>query len=383
MKNKSVICIPLNTELDDGCDYAIQTIRILAKQHIIYAMVLSDPRSWKDVVELILRRKSLRRVSSGVQYLHPFYVLPFQRVSWIRDINLFLNFFLLNIVIKIKHLNEKKVLWFFEPQHAKIFLNVFSSFYKVFDMVDDFFAKEKNPELQKYVLGHTDVLAVNSSTLYRRYQESHQNIIQVPLGFSLELFEEEYHFKKDKKNQTKEIVIGFVGGLNYRFEFKLLYSLFEYFPNIIFRFIGPQQLYLIEGDRETEKNVKKLLSYSNVEYIPNQDKKDIPEFIRQFDLALIPYDLKFPFNKYCFPMKVMEYMYLGKPILTTPILELKKYQDVLHIGSTFDQFKKHIQHFIRNGWPKEKQLQQRKITLDHTWEKKVNAILAHLDGDRA
>jgi glycosyltransferase involved in cell wall biosynthesis len=383
MKNRSVICIPLNTELSDGCDYAIQSIRVLSERHIVYAMVLSDPRSWKDLFKIVQQKKQLWTTVAGVQYIYPFYVLPFQRVSWIRELNLFLNFHLLKMLITIKHSNANKILWFFEPQHAKTFLNVFHPFYKVFDMVDDFFAKERDSELQKYVLQHTDLLAVNSSTLHRRYKPHHKNIIQVPLGFSLELFKKTSRQFKEKKLTAKKMVVGFVGGLNYRFEFKLLFLLIENFPDIIFRFIGPQQQYLIEGDYQTEKNIKKLLNYPNVEYIPNQPKENIPQFIRQFDIALIPYDLKYPFNKYCFPMKVMEYMYVGKPVLTTPIVELKKYQHLLHMGTSFSHFKKHIENLMKVGWPKEKQLQQRNITLDHTWEKKVNAILRYVDGDKA
>ena len=380
MKNTSVICIPLNTELDDGCDYAVQSIRILSAHHRVYAVVLSEPRSWKDLGKIILGKKTLTKTISNVQYVYPFYVLPFQRISWISELNLFLNFVILHIVITLQYPTSKKILWFFETQHSRTFLSVFNSFYKVFDMVDDFFAKEQNPGLQKFMLRQSDLLAVNSSTLYRRYKKHHQNIIQVPQGFSLELFEKKV--KREKMNHSPHVVIGFVGGLNYRFDFKLLYSLFEYFPNITFRFIGPQQLHLIEGDHQTERDVKKLLSYQNVEYLPNQQKKNISEFIRQFDIALIPYDLKHPFNKYCFPMKVMEYMYLGKPILTTPILELKKYQHLLHMGTSFDHFKKHIQRLMIDGWSKEKQLQQRKVTFDHTWEKKVNAILDQLDDGR-
>jgi len=74
-------------------------------------------------------------------------------------------------------------------------------------------------------------------------------------------------------------------------------------------------------------------------------------------------------------MKVMEYFYLGMPVISSQINELRL-------------FPEHVYFPELNGWnnldgflkkSEKKSVEKRKIALMNSWEKKVSSILRYLD----
>lgn len=374
----TVICIPFHTEVDDGCDYTAQTIAMLEKKHRVFVLMFSQPRSWKDLYALLRGKKKLVENDGNTTRVHPFLLIPFQRVRFIKQLSFFFTAWLTKAYISLRYAAARKIFWFFEPQHVLGMLSIFHSFVTVFDMVDDFATQEKDAHKRERITALTDLITVNSQTLFDRYQDIHPKVVRVPLGFSLDLFAQTAKILRRIPPLSRSTVVGFVGGVNYRFDFPLLFALAERLSAVEFRFVGPLQLNLIDGDHQTAHQVKRLFEYPNVTYIENQPKTKIPTILEQLDICMIPYDVLHPFNKYSFPMKVMEYLYLGKPILTTPILELLPLRKHLSIVHDATEAEREIRKYMTKGWSAEQRKAQRQVTKEHTWEAKVSASCAAL-----
>jgi len=86
----------------------------------------------------------------------------------------------------------------------------------------------------------------------------------------------------------------------------------------------------------TEKNLQKIADYPNTYFLKSKNRYKVYAAIKNFDIGIIPYNIKIPFNKYCYPMKaVLNIFIFGKLVISTPIEELKR-----------PEFNK----FIKNCW---------------------------------
>ena len=78
-------------------------------------------------------------------------------------------------------------------------------------------------------------------------------------------------------------------------------------------------------------------------------------------------------------MKLFEYFYMGKPVLSSPINELKYYQRFVKIGNTVKEWQRYIKELLEKSWPEDFRSKQKEIALDCTWNNKINVILNHLE----
>ena len=104
----------------------------------------------------------------------------------------------------------------------------------------------------------------------------------------------------------------------------------------------------------------------------------VPGIISQFNVGMIPYDPKLDFNRYCHPMKIFEYFYLGKPTVSTNIEELKRFPKFVKIGKNVDEWKKIINKLLANKWPKSYQNEQKELAIENSWQNKIENILSHI-----
>ena len=73
-------------------------------------------------------------------------------------------------------------------------------------------------------------------------------------------------------------------------------------------------------------------------------------------------------------MKLFEYFYMGKPVISTPIEEVKRFPNYVKIGNTVEEWKKHITSLLSHSWPKSYQKKQREMAIANNWSKKISII---------
>jgi glycosyltransferase involved in cell wall biosynthesis len=311
-------------------------------------------------------------------------IIPGQRWLPIKKLNVWLSVWWLKW--QLSHTwfkpspHQGRYLWFFEPFFMPAFLTLFNEFASVYDCVDRYSPLgEEAQRAEAIVKSKVNRMTVISDPLLTQHSQDRPDVVKVPLGFDEPTFAKFVAKQRSQPTQLKHkqtLKIGYSGGINYRFDFQLLFKLIANHPHHTFWFVGPLQLTLIPGDTQTAANVKKLLAFPNVSWTPPQPKHKMPALITKMDVCLIPYDLKHEFNRYCHPMKVAEYLYLGKPVITTPIVEFKQphYQQTLLFGSTARDFARHLTTLQKQGWTATQRRRQRQVAVAQTWEAKVAAV---------
>jgi len=392
--SKTVV-VPYNDSFDVLADYVFQTVKILGKKgHIVYLIAAGYPR-W--IVTYLLKRIFSERINTKVLgyknlvMVYPLKLFPhaLRKFPLVKRLNRY--FSNLSSSIFVKRL-KPDLLWSFDRQDLELVRLTKNQTLSLYDCVDYFSTldpatNEQIRKGEKKLIKSVNYFVVNSNALKKVKQHIRKPDKVVPQGFDIESFEtKEVLTSKEKKeiSSVKKLFksiphprVGFVGNLTYRLDFKLLRSLIRKMPRISFVFTDAF-LPMPKDDKykDTEKLIEEIKSFKNVYLVPRtQNRKVIKEIIRNFNIGIIPYDVLFDFNHYCYPMKLFEYFYIGIPVVSTPIEELKRFPKFVKIANTGYGWEKHIKALLGKPWPKEHIREQRKLAHENSWRKKIEAIV--------
>jgi hypothetical protein len=170
--------------------------------------------------------------------------------------------------------------------------------------------------------------------------------------------------------------------LGTRIDFEFLKQIIENLPEYKFTFVGELEINVFGKKDNLLEKLSRLQKLPNTVWIKPVAKEKIPEIIAGFNICLIPYDIKNKFNKYCYPMKIFEYFYMGKPVISTPIEELKQLSPCVTIVKNADEAKKAIEKIVKSGWPEKYKEEQKKLAINNSWEEKIEKISQILKNEK-
>lgn len=339
-----------------------------------------------EPVKLLTRKKRqfVEKGDGSSIHFSPFHFFPFERFQIIYRLNV-KSSFLLALFFLFFRLGHKKriVMWMFHPRFfwmTGVARLVFGNrLYVIYDCVDYFSLANPDEESKLRInemklLKHADLVVANSSVLANFHKKIRQDIQVVPLGFKLD----EMAILPQKQDaplvKKKFKTIGFIGAINYRIDFDLLTVLAKNNPHWKFVFIGP--IYISDWDRKlaTSRKITTLFSLSNVVLEKFSKSQKIYQEMADWSAAIIPYDLSLPLNQYCYPMKLMEYFYLGLPIVSVPIPSLLQYKGLIDLPTTEIAWQKSLEKVIKNGIETTKKNTMKNIAIQNSWFAKIDRI---------
>lgn len=369
---KRPIIIPEINDQNSMCDYLNQSAAILSqKKFPTYIFYLNNPPKFtQPIVQL----------SPQLYAFTPLKIFPLNRYRFFQNINIFLSFNLLYLYCLFKY-HSRPIFWIFYPQVATLLQKSLPPHALIHDIIDFFTSSnhqtnQKLKSQKKYLLKKSDLVTSISHSFKENY---HQIIPQtkihlVPQGFKLIQSTQNIH-PQIKSLQKLKNRVGFIGAINNRLDFPLLFKLISSTPNFNYIFVGPLVPDINVSPKNLNKLIPQLLSFSNVIHITQIPKNQISQFIQLFDVATIPYDIKDDFNRLCCPMKLFEYFAAGKPVLATPIEELKFYSPYVGVSNNYLAWKNQIEKLLSRPWPKKFQQCQLSLAQKNTWSNKLNHIL--------
>jgi len=360
LKNKLII-MPIDGSWEHSADFFRQTALTLSGQNQV---IIYDQNN----AHFFLKKPTTTRhyTYKNINFHQVKYFLPLRRFTWIEKINHLLSFWL--FLQKYKKID--KLLWIFYPNYfdlAKIKNKNMLSLYDCVDYNDD--KKKENKLIQ-----NVDYFFVNSLTL----KNLHSNQIKKPIYINAQGFflPNEKLIPKVQLKKTKPI-IGLVGGINYRLDFSLLNKLIKDNPKWQFVFYGPKQINLKKDSiYKTNDWLKKIKKYQNVVFGQSKNRYEVYGLIKNFDIAIIPYDSTILFNKYCYPMKIFEYLYFEKKIISSDIDELKtkKFKNMVTIAKKNNDWQKKIEYLLKIKSSKISNKQKKKLAINNSWNNKIEKI---------
>ncbi len=140
-------------------------------------------------------------------------------------------------------------------------------------------------------------------------------------------------------SQISKPVIGFFGALSAWLDFDLIADLASARSDWSFVFIGP-----------ADTDISSISNFKNIHLIGRIPYEQLPRYASFFDVGIIPFQLN-DLTRSVNPLKLLEYLSLGIPVVSTYMPEIIKYSDVISIAHNSDEFLAALENSLTNNTP--------------------------------
>jgi glycosyltransferase involved in cell wall biosynthesis len=157
--------------------------------------------------------------------------------------------------------------------------------------------------------------------------------------------------------------VGFVGGIDeHTFDVDLFLEVAAASPDITFVLVGGSSL------------PAGWCALSNVEQLGRKDHMEVAGYMSACDVLIMPWKQN-EWIRACNPVKLKEYLAVGRPIVSTPFEELKRYDGFVEVAIGAASFAAAIRRALVDSGDGER---RRERVAGETWAAKGQAVAAHL-----
>jgi UDP-galactopyranose mutase len=257
---------------------------------------------------------------------------------------------------------RRYALWYYTPM-ALLISDHLQPLVTIYDCMDELsafkFAPHALKQLELQLLQKADVVFTGGQGLYEAKKNQHHNIYPFPSSIDFNHFFQARTLKVDPQDQEDipHPRFGFYGVIDERMDLQLLNEIAMARNDWHFVLIGPV----------VKVNESDLPRRDNIHYLGKKEYSELPSYLSGWDIAIMPFALN-ESTRYISPTKTPEYLAGGKPVISTPILDVvKQYCTVIHFANKADDFIKIAEHDIEKT---------------PTWLEKVDKILSQNSWDK-
>ncbi len=290
--------------------------------------------------------------------------LPFERLNkWVNLLNQYVLFFYIKFFVKPK---GTLILWMNDP-YKYLLRKLLRPKITVYDCPDAIVFKNNDrkqkvyDELKKKVIQDSTVSFFTSNALLKEGKKYSPHCYYVPNGVDVETFERKEYEKFDRTKKVSGPILGLVGTIDERIDLDLILFVVENIPESTVLLVGPVQT-----------GLKDLHQHPRVVITGKRGYEEIPFLINQFDVGLIPYCLN-EVTEAVYPVKLHEYLILGKPVVSTNLPEVRPFSNVVGIAKTKGEFVRAIRRALKENNPDSRK-KRMEIAKENSWEKRVAQI---------
>lgn len=270
------------------------------------------------------------------------------------------------------------VAWFMVP-HLSPLVGKLGESLSVYYCIDDYSALPNVNEtavraMDEETTRKADLVFVASATLLESKRSLNAGTHVSPHGVDLDHFAQARSERIETPADIQDLpgpVIGFFGLIEQWIDLDLVDYLAEQRPDWTFVLVGRIAV--------PEKNVPRR---SNIRYLGVRPYAQLPQYGARFDAAIIPYRLTRQVL-HANPIKLREYLAMGKPIVSVSTPEIDKYADVVRIARTREEFLAKLSEVIAAG-PCEADVRNRveRVTRE-SWDARLRTVLDVVRGQLA
>lgn len=177
--------------------------------------------------------------------------------------------------------------------------------------------------------------------------------------------------KESHKDKTP--VIGYYGAIAEWFDPALIEALSLKFPHAKIELIGD----------DSAKVQSQLQHCSNVRFHGEKRYSELPHWLGQFDVCLIPFKIN-QLTLATNPVKVYEYLSAGKPVVGADLPELAQFGDLVYRADDTDSFVLSVEKALAETGAQALSLQERRINFarGQTWHQRAQSLLAATEDEQ-
>ena len=226
---------------------------------------------------------------------------------------------------------------------------------------------------ERRVVRRCDLVFASSRRLVDYCREEKPDTELVSIGVSLDKFDAAWRTPPAVPAELERLRtprIGLIGGLRACVDQRLLVGVARRLSHASFVLIGPEQVPL-----------DSLKALPNVHLLGPRPHDRVPDYLSHLDACVIPYVVD-DFTDHISPAKLNEYLALGKPVVATPLHEVRQYVvdhgDVVTIASGEEAFAAALDRVLRDDAPAER-ARRRAVAESNSWEVKVETISKRIE----
>lgn len=286
--------------------------------------------------------KGVKQVRKNIFVYTPI-VIPFQKYSFVRFMNNIIMTFQIKSIMR-KFNIKRPAVWTFLPNS----LGAIRSIQRrglVYYCVDDMSAFKGVPadiinRLDSEMTKEADIVFAVSRELFQEKKAINENTFYSPHGVDFELFNRALTEKNIVRPADIEDIghpiIGFYGLISGDWiDYDLVRFLAQKRPEWSFVFVGK-----IDAVKEEPPKA------NNIYYLPVKPYEELYKYSRFFDVAMLPFNIN-KLTTHSHPLKILEYLSAGKPVVSIIIPEVMKYADVIEIAGRYEEFLDKIEKSLK------------------------------------
>jgi UDP-galactopyranose mutase len=225
--------------------------------------------------------------------------------------------------------------WYYTPMMLQ-FSRHLEAICTVYDCMDELanfkFAPPELTILERELMALADVVFTGGYSLWEAKRDRHSNIHPFPSSVDRAHFARARVTRQEPADQVAlaRPRLGFYGVIDERMDIDLLGRLADARPSWSFVMVGP----VVKIDPDD------LPKRPNLHYLGGKTYDELPHYLGGWDVALMPFAIN-DFTRFISPTKTPEYLAGGRPVVSTPIVDVvRHYGDLegVRIAATPDEF---------------------------------------------
>ena len=268
---------------------------------------------------------------------------------------------------------ENPILWLYPPHSAPL-LGQFNERLVVYHCIERFVGNQTGRKRRIMEIEETELLRranlvfTHAEGLRQRYTPlTRQPIVLLPSAANVTHFQSTPEVHPDIA-AIPHPRLGLAGSIDGRIDVKLLQAVAQARTD--------WHLILIGQVRPGRVNLSELLNKPNVHFLGPRPFADLPSLLNGMDTLLIPY-VQDELTKFISPIKLYEYLAVGKPIISVNLPEVMSLAQWISIAESPAEWITVIEQAIHFDTP-ERVATRRQAAWEHTWDKRVDTINSQL-----
>lgn len=321
------------------------------------------------------RQKQISKKESPVPFAKPIFKLPYdKKLKLFGKINSYLVFFQVR-----KALKKSEIIWFTYPREFFYLRKFIKTNQKViYDCMDDilcFPEIENNDEMKNKYFSIEKELIERSNHIFfsceylkekvtRRYNSDNKSNLVLNNAISLnansEVKESLPSLILDKVMRSNKIKLVYIGTISKWLDFKLIIESLSTFDNIEYYLIGPTEIAIPVHDR--------------VKYLGTVPHKYVFSLMDFADILVMPFvvnELILSVN----PVKLYEYIFSGKPVISIKYGETLKFDNYVYLYSNKEEYLMYLQDLHIQPKPKRSKGDCEDFARKNTWKERGSEII--------
>jgi UDP-galactopyranose mutase len=276
----------------------------------------------------------------------------------------------------LEHAICDPILWYYTPM-----LGAFSEHLRasavIYDCMDELsafrFAPPALRELERALLRRADFVFTGGYSLYEAKRKQHPRVHAFPSSVDTAHFATARGTIADPPDQAEipHPRLGFFGVIDERMDVQLLAAVANLRPDWQLMMVGP----VVKIDPA------ELPQCPNIHYLGGKKYEELPAYLAGWDVALMPFALN-ESTRFISPTKTPEYLAGGKPVVSTPIVDVIRHYgelEAVRIAKTLEEFVAAAEAALENNrapgtWLEAADRMLTETSWDKTWQQMRDLI---------